>query len=107
VRAPSLTFKLEERGAATAAFLVLLVDEVLLLFAAAPGFLTARTIFSLHFVPDTRHSRLDTLKFLPDSPDDPGSDARIVEFGVFDKAEPSRRAPPGRRSADDRPKPLL
>jgi hypothetical protein len=33
--------------------------------------------------------------------------ASVLEFGVFDKAEPSRRAPPERRIADDRPKPMF
>jgi hypothetical protein len=37
----------------------------------------------------------------------PDSDARMLEFGVFDKAEPSRRAPREPKMADDRLKPLL
>ncbi len=31
------------------------------------------------------------------------SDARILEFAAFDKAEPSRRTPREHRMADDRP----
>jgi hypothetical protein len=41
---------------------------------------------------------------------DSGPDATIFTFGVFrvfDKAEPSRRAPPEHRMADDRLKPPL
>jgi hypothetical protein len=45
-------------------------------------------------------SETDDLSIIPDSPDGPGSDARILEFGVFDKAEPSRRAPPKYGIAD-------
>ena len=37
----------------------------------------------------------------------PGSDARISQFGAFDKAEPSWRAPREPKMADDRVKPLL
>src|SRR5262245_35328550 len=35
-----------------------------------------------------------------------GLDARMLEFGVVDKAEPSWSAPRERRTADNRPKPL-
>lgn len=35
------------------------------------------------------------------------ADANVLAFGVFDKAEPSRWAPPELRMADDWPKPPL